>query len=180
MKILAIDPGTITGWADSTGAHGTFDLTPRKAKPATKRRPAILPDPQERRPGRLFMFVHERAAGVDVVVCEGAVGYQRGKAAVRVSHELRGVVQAACWGSHTRYVEVQPPDLKRFATGSSVADKDQMIAAARARLGYTGDDDNEADALWLLAWARAHVVEPPRVRPEMVAPGEDDPRTRAI
>jgi hypothetical protein len=38
------------------------------------------------------------------------------------------------------------------------AKKPEMIAAARARLGYRGADDNEADALWLLAYARAELL----------------------
>jgi len=48
--------------------------------------------------------------------------------------------------------------LKKRATGSGRADKALMIAAARRdfpQLGATLTDDNEADALLLLAWAQA-------------------------
>jgi hypothetical protein len=44
--------------------------------------------------------------------------------------------------------------IKRHATGKGNADKDAMIAAARAR-GFSPADDNEADAIALLLWAIA-------------------------
>jgi hypothetical protein len=31
-----------------------------------------------------------------------------------------------------------------------------MLLAARSRLGYAGTDDDIADALWLLEWAKKH------------------------
>ena len=45
-------------------------------------------------------------------------------------------------------------EMKRFATSNGNASKPMMIAAAQKKLGYTGDNDNEADALWLLALTR--------------------------
>ena len=123
-----------------------------------------LEDFQRAETGNVRALIGRRAGAGDIlkgervtVVCEGAASFQRGKAAVRVSHELRGAVKVACWESDARYVEVQPGDLKRFATGSSVADKPQMVAAARQMCGYTGDSDDEADAILLLAWAKAYV-----------------------
>ena len=44
--------------------------------------------------------------------------------------------------------------IKKHATGKGNAGKAAMIAAARAR-GFAPQDDNEADALALLAWAVA-------------------------
>ena len=49
---------------------------------------------------------------------------------------------------------VQSGTIKRHATGKGNADKDAMIAAARAR-GFSPADDNEADAIALLLWAIA-------------------------
>ena len=41
-------------------------------------------------------------------------------------------------------------EIKKHATGKGNASKPMMIEAARNKLGYTGADDNEADALWIL------------------------------
>jgi len=171
--IIAIDPGTVTGYACSSGQHGAWDLTPAKAR----KRPPTEAEPEHARVGKLFArvsvaigsylfpFAPTTAQRV-VVVCEGAAAFQRGKAAVRVSHELRGAVKAAVWHqasllddeSRVSYLEIQPQDLKRFATGKANADKPEMVAAARRMCGYQGEDDNVADALLLLEWARKHVA----------------------
>jgi hypothetical protein len=71
--------------------------------------------------------------------------------------ELRGVP----------YEGVPVGTIKRHATGKGNADKDAMIAAARAR-GFSPADDNEADAITLLFWAIAtngvsHEVASPRL-----------------
>lgn len=173
-ELICIDPGTITGFATSLGRVGTIDLTPLRAlkgspaKPAkiAKRdgrilRPAVpaveprAAEPENSRCGKLYQALDREFPGHcwRAVVCEGATAFQRGKAAVRVSHELRGVVKAWCWINHIEYVEVQPMDLKRYSCGKFDAGKDEMIEAARARLGYAGSSDDEADALWLLEWA---------------------------
>ena len=88
-----------------------------------------------------------------VLVCEGAASFQRGKAAVRVSHELRGAVQTWCWVNGATYVEIEPADLKKFATGKGNATKDDMLAVARKLYKPDCESDDEADALHLLAWA---------------------------
>jgi Holliday junction resolvasome RuvABC endonuclease subunit len=47
------------------------------------------------------------------------------------------------------YAEVSPTTLKCFATGSSTASKDDMLASARGVSGLDIADDNGADAWWL-------------------------------
>jgi Holliday junction resolvasome RuvABC endonuclease subunit len=56
--------------------------------------------------------------------------------------ELRGVP----------YAGVPVGTIKRHATGKGNANKDAMMAAARAR-GFSPADDNEADAIAILLWA---------------------------
>ncbi len=61
-------------------------------------------------------------------------------------------------------VDVPPASLKKWATGSSEADKDAMVAAAvadGARLG----DHNQADAYFLARIALALSIEDPAARP---------------
>ena len=50
------------------------------------------------------------------------------------------------------YEGVPVGTIKRHATGKGNADKEAMIAAARAR-GFNPADDNEADAIAILFWA---------------------------
>ena len=44
--------------------------------------------------------------------------------------------------------------MKKFATGKGNADKGQMIEACQEKLNIQTNDDNEADALWILEWAK--------------------------
>lgn len=64
--------------------------------------------------------------------------------------ELGGVIRLALWEAGVGYVEVAPSTLKLFATGKGNAPKDQVLTAA-VRAGFTGDDNNAADAFWLHA-----------------------------
>jgi 3-oxoacyl-ACP reductase-like protein len=46
--------------------------------------------------------------------------------------------------------------MKKFATGTGNASKDEVLVAAVKKLGYQGFSKDQADALWLLDMARAH------------------------
>ena len=158
LNVIALDPGTVTGWA-TENASGFQDLTPKPAAPTKGREK----EPEYSRCGKLWAILRNITDRMPsngqggVVVCEGARGFMKGKDAVRVSNELRGVVKAFCYWYGLRYVEVQPQDLQRFVTGRCQVPKEEMLRLAQERYGYTGDDDNAADALHLLAWARKYL-----------------------
>lgn len=80
------------------------------------------------------------------VFFEGAVGasFQVLKLA-----PVHGVFHETMWRLGIVPVEVAPTTIKVLATGEGTADKLDMVQAARTRLGYTGMNDNESDALWL-------------------------------
>jgi Holliday junction resolvasome RuvABC endonuclease subunit len=81
--------------------------------------------------------------------------------------ELGGLIR---WELHRRAVPwlvVPPTTLKKYATGKGQATKTEMVIAARERLGYTGTDDNEADALWLRAVGLDLLDEPPCALPKV-------------
>lgn len=74
--------------------------------------------------------------------------------------ELGGLIRWAFWTRGIPYVDVPPKTLKKYATDNGNARKDQMLAEAVRRLGYTGHNHNEADALWLHALAKQAYGEP--------------------
>ena len=60
-----------------------------------------------------------------------------------------------CVAPHLRVLaslQVPPQTWKKTIAGKGNADKEAMIAAARAR-GFSPADDNEADAIAILFWA---------------------------
>lgn len=170
VYIVAIDPASTCGVAHGM-APGLRQAESVNCKPypGSKTKP---PEPEYARCGRMLEWLMRgpleqwRWCVLDspqnapelMIVAEGAAGFERGKAAVAVGHNLRGVLKAVAWQLGQRYVEVSPTELKRFATGRANADKHAMIAAASAQYGYTGSSDDEADALHLYHWARAYQI----------------------
>lgn len=158
MNILALDLAGKTGWAYGSSApgldrfaSGTVDLRPDDGQPA----------------GLLFLnlwrFLEERHANravgaVDVIWYETPHlrGYDPTLVLVGlVSHVLSF---AATYRIPTRHLH--SASLKKFVTGRGNAQKaDVMLAVARrwGSLGWgsVGMDDNEADAIGLLQYARA-------------------------
>lgn len=86
----------------------------------------------------------------DLVVIEGYSYGSQGRAVVSMG-ELGGIVRYMLWREAWRYIEIAPGTLKKYATGKGNAGKNAMLIAARDRLGYTGEDNDQADALWLRA-----------------------------
>ena len=154
MKILAIDPGIKTGAVLRDGDDIKFvelwDNTPLKK---TKKRPGV---PKHFRLFKLWKCIdstfHFSLMDECVIVCEDAAGFIRGKAAIESSHKFRAVIELWCAINNVRLVYIQPNDLKFFALRKRSGEKSEMIEAARKH-GYTGNDDNEADAYLISCWA---------------------------
>lgn len=93
----------------------------------------------------------ENGNRVDLVVIEdyafSAIGRQH------ATGELGGVIRLALHKAEVPWTAVGIKSLKSYATGRGNASKEEMKAAARARLGYGGESDDEADACWLRAMA---------------------------
>lgn len=154
--ILAIDPGTKAGWAigeehTAVYIYGAWNFTP-KAK--TKTRPAELKHSRLLKAYTALQDLIIKYRKPDVIVCEDAAGFTRGKTAVEASHKFRAVIELFCLDEDIPLTYVQPADIKRFITGKGNADKEAMIAAAQKKFGYTGNNDDEADAICLLNWGR--------------------------
>ncbi len=149
MKIVAIDPGTKTGctiiFSYKENETMLWNLAVKKA---TKKRPA---EPKHFRLFKLWKNLNRYAAGADTIICEGAAGFIRGKAAVESSHKFRAVIELFCAVNNIEYIEISPNDLKFFALGKRIGEKQEMIKAAN-KLGYVGREDNEADSFLIAQW----------------------------
>lgn len=136
MKILALDIATKTGWATRT-ASGVWDFKLQR---------------DESKGMRLIRFRAKlveicKAEKIDVVCFERVAGAHQN--AVIIAAELVGILKAFCEDKKIEYRAFSASEIKRHATGKGNANKLKMIAAAKEKLGYEGDEDNEADALWI-------------------------------
>lgn len=73
----------------------------------------------------------------------------RGTDAAHIYGGLQATLTSWCEANGIPYTGVPVGVIKKHATGKGNADKDAMIAAAR-NAGVDTNDDNEADAFWLL------------------------------
>lgn len=144
--ILALDLGTITGWAlrDRTGriTSGSQSFKPQRFEGGGMR---FL---------RFKTWLAElkaHADGIDALVFEEV----RRHVSTDAAHAYGGFLATlAAWCEHhgVPYQGVPVGTIKKHATGKGNAGKDDMIASVRQR-GHAPADDNEADALALLHWA---------------------------
>ena len=144
--ILALDLGTTTGWAlrDADGLilSGTASFRPGRFDGGGM---------------RFLRFTNwlteiDRLSGPIASIWFEEV---RRHAATDAAHVYGGLLAtltswAELWG--VPYQGVPVGTIKRHATGKGNANKDAMMAAARAR-GFSPADDNEADAIAILLWA---------------------------
>ncbi len=143
---LALDLGTSTGWAirghDGLITSGTVSLRPGRFDGGGMRylRFTNWLTEIDRLSGPVATIWFEevrRHVGTDAAHVYGGL-----MATLTAWAELRGIP----------YQGVPVGTIKRHATGKGNADKDAMVAAARAR-GFSPADDNEADAIAILHWA---------------------------
>lgn len=147
MKILALDIATHTGWAVSRTIYGVWDLTPKRDESSGMK---LI-----RMRAKLKEVIESE--GIDIVVFERPGG--KYKLPIIVQSELQGITKAYCEDNKVDYRAYSSKEIKLFATGKGNANKEKMIQAAQDRLGYVGDNDDEADALWLLELAKKDLGE---------------------
>ena len=144
--ILALDLGTTTGWAirgyDGLITSGTVSFKPGRYDGGGMRylRFTNWLTEIDRLSGPISAIWFEevrRHLGTDAAHVYGGL-----MASLTSWGELRGLP----------YEGVPVGTIKRHSTGHGNANKQTMIAAARAR-GYSPADDNEADAIAILHWA---------------------------
>lgn len=152
-RYLAFDLGTKCGWAilDGRGKRQSSGVLNLK------------PTPHEGKGMRVVRFQNALpellACGPRVVAFE-LVARHAGTTAAHVYGALMGALQAACERAEVPYVGIPVATIKKHATGKGNAGKALMMSSAVRRwgLGTWGQDDNEADALWVAECAREGVL----------------------
>ena len=147
QTLLALDLGTTTGWAlhasDGSITSGSASFKPQRFEGGGMR---FL------RFKRWLTEIKQSADGIDAVYFEEV----RRHLGVDAAHAYGGfMAHLTAWCEHHQipYQGIPVGTIKKHATGRGNASKDEMLTAAR-QLGHSPADDNEADALALLAYAR--------------------------
>lgn len=138
--LLAIDPATKLGWAISNDMFGTIDFSPKRDEST----------------GIKFLRWKVKfnelldLNNVQIVAFERPSGTN---ANGLISHsKFIAIIEMTCEERKIEYRGYSAGEIKKFATGKGNSGKPEMIAAAKAKLGYPQElnDDNECDALWIL------------------------------
>jgi len=137
--LLAIDPATLLGWAVSYTMYGTINFETKRDESAG------------------IKFMRWKARLVELIQLNNVkiIAFERpsgNKPAALMSHaRFTLIIETVCIELGLEFRGYSASEIKKFATGNGNASKELMIKVAQEKLGYTGTDNNEADALWILA-----------------------------
>lgn len=138
-----------------------FDLSLTSSGVSTEVYQFTISPPGKDLTDRLFWLRDEfddALDGIDLAIVEDLPRNARfGGVALGMVHAC---FRLATTHHRTLLVWVPPASLKLYATGKGNAGKQEMLTEAVRRLGYSGHDDNEADALWLRAIGMDIIGEP--------------------
>ena len=151
MRVLAIDPGTHCGWAasyDGRTESGVEDFSLTRGES----------------PGMRFIrfrsWLHEMCASTKPQLILYEQPHMRGGAATDVLVGMTTRIEEECALRGMEHKAVHSQTLKKATAGTGRADKEAMLKAANVlwadSLGRAVKDDNEADALSLLAYGLKH------------------------
>jgi Holliday junction resolvasome RuvABC endonuclease subunit len=150
MKILALDVGTHCGWAALSGgsiSSGCEDFTLKRGdSPGLK----FLKFSQ-------WFFDQLNKFRPDLVVYEQA--HFRGGYATELLVAFTTRIMEFCAARGIEYAAVYSGTLKKWAVGDGRADKPTMMRKMVIHMGRPITNEHEADALWLLFYAKAHYQE---------------------
>lgn len=148
MNILAIDCGTKTGWAihcNGMVESGVQDFSLKRGESAGMRFFNF----------RVWLQRMINKFPIKLVVYEQA--HHRGGAATMIGVGMVTRIQEECELRDLEYTPIHSATLKKFATGGGRASKESMLSRAREEWGEHVIDDNEADALFLMDYARKEI-----------------------
>ena len=161
--ILALDPGSKTGWA----YHAPLPVKPFPwdggKLVAVSSGTALFERKRGASAGMRFVlftaWLQQTLAAVkpDVVVYEMA--HHRGGAATEILVGFTTRIQEECERRHIEYLGVHTGTMKKAVLGSGRADKSDSIKFAENYLGRKVGGDDESDAVCLLAYAEKRLGE---------------------
>jgi Holliday junction resolvasome RuvABC endonuclease subunit len=144
--ILALDPGLLTGYAVRMGSaimSGVWDLHGTRFEGA----------------GMRFLRLRshlESVEGISAIYFE-EVHRHLGTAAAHCYGGMVATIMAFCEDKKIPYSGVPVQTVKKHATGKGNANKDRMVVSARMRWpDQFVENDDQADALWILDYAETH------------------------
>lgn len=147
MNILAIDLGTTTGWAlgtrDGSVTGGSESFSPKRCGGYGQRWLAF----------RQWLGDTGRTAGEVHAVYYEDVKRHEGILAAHAYGGFLAMLEAWCATNRIPLHPVGVGEVKKHWTGKGNANKEAMIAAAHEK-GFRPVDDNHADALAILSYAR--------------------------
>lgn len=100
-----------------------------------------------------LLFACRQEPTYDLIVIEGLPSSAHTRFDTHGIAMVHAVTRLALYDCHTDATWIDQAKLKVFATGKGNAKKEQVLLEASRRLGYAGDSNDEADALWLLHMA---------------------------
>lgn len=150
--ILALDLGTRCGWALWDGHRiesgvQVFDLRRGESPGMRFIRFNRWLDDLGRGPAALPVKYSAKLAVYEAP-------HHRGGAATEIAVGMSTRVQEWCARFEIQHAAVHSATLKKWTTGSGRGDKTAMLEAVERRWGIKAADDNEADAVALLMYAR--------------------------
>ena len=158
MTTLALDFGLKCGWAVGTADRLPFESGVWR-----------LHEGNLRERGGRWLKLWRHLKNVDalygpikVIVFE-AVRRHEGISAAHVYGGLRAIAELFAESRGERFIEVRTVEVahvKQYATGKGNARKEKMLSVARQRFAFEIIDDNQADALWILAATVAPKADP--------------------
>lgn len=144
-RVLALDLGCKTGWAywnDGVVTSGTWKHTQTHEHWDTRYLQLEI----------CVDLLHE-SDGIEHVYYEHVVAH-KGSYAAQIYGGFKGALVSWCFQQSIRAHPVPVGTIKKFATGKGNAKKPQMIEAAKKFCPFQKVlDDNQADALCILAYA---------------------------
>ena len=165
--ILGLDFATQTGWAHEDGldpAYGTWDLSGGNAHPG-KRFDAL----------RHHLHALHAARPFWLIWAEDASFGSKHETAKVFHNMMRGIVCLTAYELNAQVRFVVPSQWKAWV-GHGRISKGRTIELARLHLGAAPRNDNEADALWILAYGKHLRTNPPAAKPKQRKPSKGKDR----
>jgi len=150
MRILALDCALKTGWASFCNGIIESGVQDFNLKRGESKGMVFI---------RFRVWLNSMTSLIKPALIVFEQSHHRGGAATEVGVGLTTRIQEICIERGIEYCSCHSLTLKKFACGTGRANKEDMIKKAKEKWGEDIIDDNQADALHILDWARKEFKE---------------------